>query len=62
MIQIIGLLIGVYVLARTLSMTFSKEQAGESVVGRVGAVVCFIVTIGLIVLLLNSGSKTPSPY
>lgn len=59
MIQVIGLLIGVYVLARCVAEVTSSPDGKPSMLGRIAYSLCFLATGLLLAVLITSGSSTP---
>jgi hypothetical protein len=57
-IQLVGLIVVVYILARSLAEVTSNEN-GITNVGRIAFGVCFAIEAILTYELLNSGTRTP---
>lgn len=58
MIQIIGLMVGTYIVTRMISLLLGKKDGDESIVTRVFAVITVIVAvIGIAGLLMTGAPK-----
>jgi hypothetical protein len=61
MIQIVGLLVGVYILARCVAVATEGENGSVSQIGRGAYVLCFLVSAYLVYALLTATSPSPTP-
>jgi hypothetical protein len=59
MIQIVGLIVGIYALARCIAEFTAKADGRISVAGRLAYGACFLLDGGLTVMLLSTGSNSP---
>jgi hypothetical protein len=60
MIPIIGLIIAVYTIARSVAEVTSRKDGATSIVGKVGYVLCALATLFFVSMLMMSGASIPS--
>lgn len=56
MIQLIGLIVGVYVIARSIAEAFSKRDGSTSLVGRIAYFACLVISVFLVSMIVTTRS------
>jgi hypothetical protein len=62
MIPIIGLIIAVYTIARSVAEVTARKDGATSIVGKVGYVLSALATLFLVSTLITSGASMPSHF